>query len=138
MLVCYNSNGSLNKLFCNMGNFYFMDVFVGLGVENIGWMQVVGYIDLNGDGWQDFVVGNDFGMNSYYINNQDGIFMDVSMIIGIDKLSYMMNVGVGDVNGDLSFDFYIFNIVVMEKDDKYVFFNEDIRVYFDLKFLVSM
>ena len=137
-LARHNSNGSPNKLFRNTGNFHFTDVSAGSGVENTGWTQAVGHTDLNGDGWQDLVAGNDFGTNSYYINNQDGTFTDVSTTIGTDKPSYTMNVGVGDVNGDLSPDFYISNIVVMEKDDKYVLPNEDTRAHFDPKSLASM
>ena len=49
-----------------------------------------------------------------------------------------MNVGIGDINGDLSPDFYISNIVVMEKDDKYVLPNEDTQAHFDPKSLASM
>lgn len=134
----HNTNGSPNKLFRNQGNFRFADVSAGSGVENTGWTQAVGHTDLNGDGWQDLIAGNDFGTNSYYLNNHDGTFTDVSGEIGTDKPSYTMNVGIGDINGDLAPDFYISNIVVMEKDDKYVLPNEDTRAHFDAKSLASM
>ncbi len=134
----HNTNGSPNKLFRNLGDFRFQDVSAGSGVENTGWTQAAGHTDLNGDGWQDLIAGNDFGTNSYYLNNQDGTFTDVSAEIGTDKPSYTMNVGIGDINGDLSPDFYISNIVVMEKDDKYVLPNEDTQAHFDPKSLASM
>ncbi|WP_367389211.1 CRTAC1 family protein [Lewinella sp. LCG006] len=134
----HNTNGSPNKLFRNLGNFRFVDASAGSGVENQGWTQAVGHTDINGDGWQDLIAGNDFGINSYYLNNQDGTFTDISSQIGTDKPSYTMNVGVGDINGDLSPDFYISNIVVMEKDDKYVLPNEDTRAHFDAKSLATM
>lgn len=134
----HNTNGSPNKLFRNLGNFRFEDVSAGSGVENTGWTQAVGHTDINGDGWQDLIAGNDFGTNAYYINNQDGTFTDVSREIGTDKPSYTMNVGVGDINGDLAPDFYISNIVVMEKDDKYVLPNEDTRAHFDAESLATM
>ena len=134
----HNTNGSPNKLFRNLGNFRFEDVSAGSGVENQGWTQAVGHTDINGDGWQDLIAGNDFGTNAYYLNNHDGTFTDVSRAIGTDKPSYTMNVGVGDINGDLVPDFYISNIVVMEKDDKYVLPNEDTRAHFDAKSLATM
>lgn len=134
----HNTNGTANKLFRNLGGFRFEDVTAGSGVGNSGWTQAVGHTDINGDGWQDLIAGNDFGTNSYYINNQDGTFTDISSEAGTDKPSYTMNVGVGDVNGDLKPDFYISNIVVMEKDDKYVLPNEDTQAHFDPKSLASM
>lgn len=134
----HNTNGSPNKLFRNLGGFRFEDVSAGSGVENTGWTQAVGHTDINGDGWQDLIAGNDFGTNSYYINNQDGTFTDVSSTIGTDKPSYTMNVGIADINEDLRPDFYISNIVVMEKDDKYVLPNEDTQAHFDPKSLASM
>jgi hypothetical protein len=83
-------------------------------------------------------VGNDFGINSYYINNQDGTFRDESAELGTNKPSYTMNVGIGDLNRDLYPDFYISNIVVMEKDDKYVLPNEDTKAHFDPSSLSTM
>ena len=134
----HNTNGSPNKLFRNLGDFRFEDVSAGSGIENTGWTQAVGHTDINGDGWQDLIAGNDFGTNSYYLNNGNGTFTDVSSEIGTDKPSYTMNVGIADLNEDLLPDFYISNIVVMEKDDKYVLPNEDTQAHFDPKSLASM
>lgn len=134
----HNTNGTPNKLFRNMGNFQFQDVSAGSGVENMGWTQAVGHSDINRDGWQDLIVGNDFGINSYYINNHDGTFRDASAELGTNKPSYTMNVGIGDLNRDMYPDFYISNIVVMEKDDKYVLPNEDTRAHFDPSSLSTM
>ena len=134
----HNTNGGSNKLFRNLGNFKFEEVSAGSGLQNTGWTQAVGHADINGDGWQDLIVGNDFGNNSYYLNNQDGTFEDASVAMGTDKPSYTMNVGIGDLNRDLRPDFYISNIVVMEKDDKYVLPNEDTPVHFDPNSLSTM
>ncbi len=134
----HNTNGTPNKLFKNTGSFIFKDVSTGSRIENSGWTQAVGHSDFNRDGWQDLIVGNDFGTNSYYLNNQDGTFTDVSKEIGTDKPSYTMNVGIGDLNRDMHPDFYISNIVVMEKDDKYVLPNEDTKAHFDPSSLSTM
>ena len=134
----HNTNGSPNKIFRNLGNFQFQDVSENSGLENTGWTQAVGHTDINGDGWQDLIVGNDFGINAYYLNNQDGTFTDASTEMATDKPSYTMNIGIGDLNRDLRPDFYISNIVVMEKDDKYVLPNENTQAHFDPASLSTM
>lgn len=134
----HNINGSPNKLFRNVGNFKFEDVSEGSGLQNLGWTQAVGHADINGDSWQDLIVGNDFGINAYYLNNQDGTFTDVSATMATDKPSYTMNIGISDLNRDMRPDFYISNIVVMEKDDKYVLPNEDTQAHFDPSSLATM
>ncbi len=134
----HNTNGGKNRLFRNLGNFKFEEVSEGSGLQNAGWTQAVGHSDINGDGWQDLIVGNDFGVNAYYINNQDGTFTDFSKDMGTDKPSYTMNIGISDLNQDMRPDFYISNIVIMEKDDKYVLPNEDTKAHFDPASLASM
>jgi hypothetical protein len=134
----HNDNGSPNLLFKNMGNFKFEDVSRGSGTENAGWTQAVGHSDFNGDGWQDLIVGNDFGTNAYYLNMRDGSFKDISEDLGTNKPSYTMNIGIADLNKDFLPDFYISNIVVMEKDDKYVLPNQETVAHFDINSLKTM
>lgn len=133
-----NINGTANKLFRNMGQFKFEEASKNSGVENKGWTQAVGHSDINNDGWQDLIVGNDFGRNSYYINQKNGQFIDIAPKLGTDKPSYTMNVGIADLNRDQYPDFYISNIVVMEKDDKYVLPNQNTNMHFDPNSLASM
>ncbi|KPV96561.1 FG-GAP repeat protein [Pseudoalteromonas sp. P1-9] len=57
-----NTNGKPNQLFENLGNFKFKNVTKGSGLDNTGWAQAVAHTDLNNDGWQDVIVGNDFGV----------------------------------------------------------------------------
>ena len=134
----YNINGDANKLFRNTGDFRFEDVSVGSGIQNKGWTQAVGHADINNDLLEDIIVGNDFGVNSYYINLGNGKFQDRSKDYGTDKPSYTMNIGISDLNGDEVHDYYISNIVVMEKDDKYVLPNKDTPMHFDPKSLSTM
>ncbi len=133
-----NDNGLPNQLFKNMGDFRFKNVTQGSGVDNTGWTQAVSHTDFNGDGWQDIIVGNDFGSNAYYQNNRDGTFIDVARQLGTDKASYSMNVGIADLNQDLIPDIYISNIVVMNKDEKYVLPNENTTMKFDSDKLANM
>ena len=61
-----NYNGLPNQLFRNKGGFVFENVTDGSGLANGGWAQAVTHTDINRDGFQDVIVGNDFGVNSYY------------------------------------------------------------------------
>lgn len=115
-----NLNGDPNRLFLNRGDFVFEDVTEGSGTANTGWTQALSHTDLDGDGWQDLIVGNDFGINQYLRNNGDGTFEDIAPKAGTDKPSFTMNVGITDLNADDRPDIYISNIVTMVKDEKYV------------------
>ena len=133
-----NYNGLPNKLYENIGGFKFKDVSKGSGVENTGWGQAVTHTDFNRDGWQDLIVGNDFGVNAYYRNNQNGTFTDVSQVLGTDKPSYTMGIGLSDLNSDLIPDVYISNIVTMNKDEKYVLPSEKTTAKFNPDKLATM
>jgi hypothetical protein len=133
-----NSNGGVNRLFRNLGGMRFEDVTERAGVGDPGWAQAVTHTDIDGDGRQDLVVGNDFGINVYYRNLGDGRFEDVAAELGTDKPSYAMSIGVADLNRDLLPDFYISNIVTMNKDEKYVLPNADTRMKFNLEKLAHL
>ncbi len=137
-LARYNVNGLPNKLFKNKGNMKFEDVTKGSGVDNTGWGQAASHTDLDNDGLQDLIVGNDFGVNAYYRNKGDGTFEDISQTIGTSKPSYTMNVGISDLNSDQFPDIYISNIVTMNKDEKYVSPSEDTAMKFDPDKLANM
>ena len=133
-----NINGGANKLFRNTGNFKFEDVTIKAGVGDTGWTQALGHTDINDDGWQDIVVGNDFGINVYYINQKDGTFKDMAKAMGTRKPSSAMNVGFADLNQDSHPDIYISNIVVLVKDEKYVLPTKDTPMKFNPDALGNM
>ena len=133
-----NFNGLPNKLFRNMGNMQFKDVTAGSGLANTGWTQAMSHTDLDRDGRQDLIVGNDFGINAYYHNKGDGTFGDIAPQLGVDKPSYTMNVGLTDLNRDLAPDIYISNIVTMDKDQKYVLPSEQTDMKFDAAKMARM
>lgn len=132
-----NTNGLPNKLFRNLGDFKFEEV-KNAHVADAGWSQSIGHADINGDNYQDLIVGNDFGTNTYYLNNGDGTFTDATRELGTDKPSFTMNVGITDLNGDHRPDFYISNIVVMEKDEKYVNPSADSQMKFNADVMANM
>lgn len=133
-----NSNGLPNQLFRNTGNFKFDNVTAGSNLDNVGWAQAVTHTDLNADGLQDVIAGNDFGVNSYYRNNGDGTFTDLATELGTDKPSYTMGIGIADLNDDLLPDIYISNIVTMNKDQKYVLPSATTPIVFNPDTLANM
>ncbi|MBL7827743.1 MAG: VCBS repeat-containing protein [Saprospiraceae bacterium] len=65
-----------DRLFRN-DNGRFTDVSKQAGIANFGFGLSVGVTDINGDGWQDIFVGNDFIQpDNFFINNQHGVFVD--------------------------------------------------------------
>lgn len=116
-----NQNGSPNALFKNTGNLKFEKVdHIADEKEDLGWTQALVHMDINQDGYQDIIVGNDFGINAYYMNDGEGQFSNKNKELATSKPSYTMSIGSADLNKDLYPDLYISNIVVMEKDEKYV------------------
>ena len=133
-----NNNATPNQIFKNLGGFKFKNVTKNSGVDNKGWSQAVSHSDFDNDGDQDIILGNDFGVNAYYRNDGRFKFTDLAKAFGTDKASYSMNIGIADLNKDLLPDFYISNIVVMNKDEKYVLPNENTPMKFDSNKLATM
>jgi len=133
-----NVNGLPNQLFRNVGNLRFEDVTEGSGVAGSGWTQAAAHTDINLDGLQDLIEGNDFGTNAYYLNQGDGTFKNVADELSTGKPSYTMSIGIADLNKDLHPDFYISNIVTMDKDQKYVDPSDETRMKFDARTMAEM
>ncbi len=82
----------------------FTDVSATAGIKGnpIGFGLGIHVADLNGDGWPDIYVSNDYIESDYfYVNNQDGTFSDV-----IDQTTghtsyFSMGNDIGDINNDL-------------------------------------
>jgi hypothetical protein len=133
-----NTNALPSKLFWNKGNFRFEDITAGSGIDSRGWAQAITHTDLDGDGRQDIIVGNDFGVNSYYRNLGGGKFENVTERINTGKPSYTMGIALADLNRDGFPDIYISNIVIMNKDEKYVVPGEETTMKFNPEKLANM
>jgi hypothetical protein len=133
-----NINGTANQLFLNTGGFTFEKADAVMGAADTGWGQAIAHTDINQDGWQDIIVGNDFGINGYYLNQKGKSFTDAAAILGTNKPSYTMNISLSDLNQDGYTDFYISNIVTMNKDENYVLPSKDTQSRFNPDKLANM
>ena len=98
-----------NKLYRNDGG-HFTDVTQQAGIlsSKIGFGLGVTIADVNGDGWDDIYVSNDFFERDYlYINNKDGTFKEC-LPDAIRELSQnSMGADIADINNDGRPDIYV-------------------------------
>ena len=98
-----------DKLYRN-DNGHFTDVSIEAGIYGsvIGFGLGVTVGDVNGDGWPDIYVSNDFFERDYlYINNKDGTFKEVleEQMHSISNAS--MGADMADINNDGSPDIFV-------------------------------
>jgi Flp pilus assembly protein TadD/peroxiredoxin len=101
-------NGPPNFLFRNLGNWTFEDrtEAAGLGVENDRYSFACSWGDINGDGWPDLYVVNDFGRNALYRNRGDGTFAAISSEARVNEAGAGMSACWVDFDNDGKQDIY--------------------------------
>ncbi|MBD2753837.1 VCBS repeat-containing protein [Spirosoma sp. BT704] len=90
------------RLLRNTGN-HFEDVTerAGLSSSVLSYGLGLGVSDLNGDGWPDFYISNDYTIPDYlYLNNQDGTFTNQLKTSIRHTSHFSMGNDVADVNND--------------------------------------
>jgi hypothetical protein len=102
-------NAPPNHLFHNNGDGTFTDVTKRTRTGDTGWGLAVQSADLDGDGWPDIYVANDFGNNSYLHNEGDGTFRNRAGRAGILDPGFGMGVAIDDYDGDGRLDLYVSN-----------------------------
>jgi len=102
-------NAPPNRLFHNNGDGTFTDVTPRSGAGDTGWGLAVESADLDGDGWPDLYVANDFGNHAYLHNNGDGTFTNVAKKSGLLDPGFGMGVAIDDYDGDGRLDLYVSN-----------------------------
>ena len=89
-----------DRLYENTGGTY-EDVTVEAGITNAGMSLGLAVNDVNGDGWEDVYVANDFIAHDYlYLNNQDGTFSERGTEVLKHHSYAAMGTDLGDVNND--------------------------------------
>ncbi len=101
-------NGPPNFLFQNLGNGVFEDrtEVAGLNVDNDRYSFACSWGDIDGDGWPDLYVVNDFGRNNLYKNKGDGTFEAVSGEAQVEEAGAGMSACWMDFDNDGKQDIY--------------------------------
>ena len=97
----------------------FTDVTAQAGITSglSGYGLSVVASDLDGDGWPDLYVGNDFHENDFvYLNGRDGTFKDVSQTALGHASRFSMGADAGDVDGDGRPDLVVLDMLPSDEE----------------------
>ncbi|MCH6199413.1 VCBS repeat-containing protein [Aquiflexum sp. LQ15W] len=90
-----------DRLYRNNGDGSFTDVTIEAGITIEGFGLGLAVADLNGDGWSDLYISNDYITNDIlYINNQDGTFSNLSKENLRHQSMFSMGSDISDYNND--------------------------------------
>ena len=106
----FAKNGSHRHFYKNLGNGRFEDVTAKLGVDSTRWALAVCAADMNGDGWPDLYVANDYGTEELFLNQKGESFTKAENV-GLEESSKSgMSVALGDIMNDGSLGAFVTNI----------------------------
>lgn len=120
----FANNGGANRLFENRGDGTFADVTDRAGVGSTRWTLAVVAADLDGDGWQDLYLANDYGPEEFFRNARDGTFV-LAEGVGLEESSKSgMSAALGDFTGEGTLGVFVTNI----SQRGYLFQGNNLRV----------
>src|SRR5204862_4646760 len=94
----------------NLGGLRFEDVTEKTGCDSTRWTLAVAAADMDGDGWQDLYLANDYGPEELFLN-KEGQRFELATGIGLEESSKSgMSVTIGDVLGDGQLGVFVTNI----------------------------
>ncbi|MDP3200530.1 MAG: VCBS repeat-containing protein [Algoriphagus sp.] len=106
-----------SQLFENQnGKFIEVTEKAGISSSSLSYGLGVSVADVNGDGWPDIYIGNDYSMPDYlYINQKNGKFKDEIQVM-LDHVSHFsMGNDIADINNDGLMD--IFTLDMLPEDN---------------------
>ena len=107
----YANNGGRKYLFKNLGNGKFKDVTAEYGLTSTKWVLAAGAADLNGDGYPELYVADDYNVDELYVNQKGQRFVERGKQAGIGNIPKSgMSVSFGDINNNGTLGIYTTNI----------------------------
>jgi enediyne biosynthesis protein E4 len=108
----YATNGGLNYLFENQGDGTFVDVSEKTGLhDSRRWTLAAAAADINGSGYPDIILANDYGVDEIFINQNGERFYNTGQEAGLGFAPKSgMSVAVGDIMNQGRYSIYITNI----------------------------
>lgn len=104
-----------NHLYRNDGEAGFTDVTISAGVLAYGYGLGLSTTDINGDGWVDIYVANDYSVPDFmYINQGDGTFVDEQKQRTRQITYFGMGVDIADLNNDLSPEIMVVDMAIAD------------------------
>jgi hypothetical protein len=121
----YASNGGRKYLLHNRGDGTFEDTTTAMGISSRRWTLAVVAADLDGTGYPDLFLANDYGVSELFANQGGKRFVDVAPQSGVGRAPKSgMNAAVGDVFNDGRLAIYKTNIsepgVLVQGNDLWV------------------
>jgi hypothetical protein len=103
---------STDKLYRNNGNGTFTNISREAGIVAEGYGLGITVNDLNGDGWPDIYVANDFIYNDLmYINNRNGTFTEKAAAYLKHQSRFSMGTDAADINNDGLVDIVVLDML---------------------------
>lgn len=106
----YANNGGRKYLFHNLGNGRFEEVSAKVGISSRRWALASAAADLQGTGYPDLFVANDYGVSELYLNDH-GHFHEAGQQTGVGFAPKSgMNAAFGDIFDQGRLSIYVSNI----------------------------
>ncbi|HEX6428214.1 MAG TPA: VCBS repeat-containing protein [Niastella sp.] len=122
------------RLFRNDNN-HFTDITqkAGISSSSLTYGLGVGIADVNGDGWPDMYVSNDYAVPDYlYINNHNGTFTDQLQTSVGHNSQFSMGNDIADINNDALPDIYTLDMLPEDNRRQKLLFAPDNYEKFEL------
>ncbi len=112
--LSFAHNGTDRHLLKGDGTGKFTDVTKEVGIDTKAWTLAAGVADLNGDGFPEIVLANDYGKAELWLNNGGKKFTSIGKQNIGEKAKAGMNISFGDIYNDGRLAIYRTNITESE------------------------